>query len=293
MDFSNEAVKSETRIKNDTTKIMNLRSQAEYMLQNVIAMTEMGMDMKERCASGEKYVCYLRSLSIKAGKTISLLQNTGKSFLVLAQKIVTSVMASLDNMPAPDQSCIAIKLEYENLLKVIERELALYDDVEPATLPNNIANMSEKIKYLETKQKLSDNHLLQHSGSVKSVKSDIDEKYPENWSRDSLIDLNNVVNLPPVPEDIFTSFPAKPTRTSSLSSLKSMRKVKLFLQRAANNSDDEDESSDLEEHDFSKIVFSFQIIFTYLLLILDFRETMKRNKPVPNLVHLKKVIWEI
>ncbi|XP_017781435.1 PREDICTED: uncharacterized protein LOC108566189, partial [Nicrophorus vespilloides] len=110
-------------------------------------------------------------------------------------------------------------------------------------------NLSDRIGCLEAKQKLSEAApCVQSSVSVRSVKSDVDEKYPENWSRDSLIDLNTVVNLPPVPEDIFTCFSNKPTRTSSLSSLKGMRKVKLFLQRAANNSDDED-SSDFDEHD--------------------------------------------
>lgn len=241
-------------------KLISLRAQTEHMLQNAIAMTEMGMDLKERCACGGKYVCYLRSLAIRASKTINSLQATGKSFLLLAQKLGTNVMSNIDSTPVADQFCYNIKLEFEKLLGIIEKELAEYEDMEANVgSPSNLNNISEKIKYLEAKQKLSDSHFLQHSGSVKSVKSDVDEKYPENWSRDSLIDLNSVVNLPPVPEDIFTSFSSsKPTRTSSLSSLKSIRKVKLYLQRAAGsnhaNSEEEDESSDLDEHDFSKIV---------------------------------------
>lgn len=245
-------------------KIINLRSQAEHMLQNAVLMTEMGMDLKERSMTGEKYVCYLRSLAVRAGKTISALQASGRTFLLLAQKLAISVMAAIDNMPVADQACYNIKLEYERLLAIIEKELADVEDNESldASVVGhfahvNIANMAEKIKYLEAKQKMSDNSLLPPSNSTKSVKSDVDEKYPENLSRESLIDLNNIVNLPTVPEDIFTTFSSnKPTRTSSLSSLKSMRKVKLFLQRASSGSDDEDESSEPDEHDFTKLVVS-------------------------------------
>lgn len=62
-----------------------------------------------------------------------------------------------------------------------------------------------------------------------------------------MIDLSTVTNLPPVPEDIFTSFVSnnKPVRSSSLSSLKSMRKVKLFLQKAETS--DDDDSSDTDD----------------------------------------------
>lgn len=236
------------------TKLISLRAQTEHMLQNAVNITEMSMDLKEKCTSGAKYVCYLRSLAIRGGKTINLLQNTTKSFLLLAQKMTTNAMTSIDSSPVSDPTCYNIKLEFEKLLTVIDKELAEFDDLDGMNPSSTLAHASEKIKYLEAKQKNSDNHFLAHTSSVKSVKSDVDEKYPENWSRDSLIDLNNVVNLPPVPEDIFTSFSTKPTRTSSLSSLKSMRKVKLFLQRAANNnSDDDEESSDLDEHDFPKL----------------------------------------
>lgn len=255
MDGPDENIRSAMENNVNNNKSVSLRAQIENMLQNAIIMTEMGMDMKERCSAGEKYVCYLRSLSIKAGKTINSLQSVGKSFLSLAQKLITSMMATIDSISLIDPSCYNMKIEYEKLLSIIEKELVDMEDLDNThnnlMIPNNLINVSERIKYLETKQKLStDSSNLQQSGSVKSVKSDIDEKYPENWSRDSLIDLDNVVNLPPVPEDIFTTFANKPSRTSSLSSLKGIRKVKLFLQRAANNtSDEEDDSSELDEHE--------------------------------------------
>lgn len=238
-------------------KILNFRLQTEHMLQNAILMTEMGMGIKERCLSAEKYVSYLRSLTLRAAKNVNALESSGRNFLSLAQKLVISVMSLIDDVPltVSDGSCLNLKLEFEKLLTIIEKELSDIDDIDMSsdTVPN-MTNLTEKIKYLEAKQRMTDTSCLQRSGSVKSVKSDVDEKYPENLSRDSLIDLNNVINLPPVPEDIFATFSNKPTRTSSLSSLKSMRKVKLFLQRAANHSDDEDLSSDPDEHDFPKIV---------------------------------------
>lgn len=110
---------------------------------------------------------------------------------------------------------------------------------------------------------------LPTTSSLRSVKSDVDEKYPENLSKESLIDLNNVVNLPPVPEDIFTSFSGKPTRSASLSSLKSIRKVKLFLQKAE-SSEEDDNSSENEEHDFSKLVYVRNVKSVYFFLVVLF-----------------------
>lgn len=251
-------------------KVISLKMQAEHILQNAILMTELGMDLREKCLIGEKYVCYLRSLAVRAGKTMTTLQSSGRTFLLLAQKLITSAMINIDEMTIVDQTCCNIKLEYERLLNVIGREL---EDVEEAESADNSYNtfgalnlsvMSEKIKHLEAKQKLTDISLLPPSSSTKSVKSDVDEKYPENLSRESLIDLNNVVNLPTVPEDMFTCFSNIPIRTSSLFSLKSMRKVKLFLQRASSASDEEDESSEPEEHDLSKFVVS-KSIFMFVL----------------------------
>lgn len=261
MDFPKENLCALTESAFLNSKSVPLRAQIENMLHNAILMTEMGMDLKERCNAGEKYVCYLRSLSIKAGKTINSLQSSGKSFISLAQKLITALLTSIERISLTDPSCYTMKIECEKLLSVIEKELIEIDDVD--TSHTNVIllspNIEERIKYLEAKQKLSENSYVQHSGSVKSVKSDVDEKYPENLSRDSLIDLDNVTNLPPVPEDTFTTFANKPSRTSSLSSLKGIRKVKLFLQRAANNSDEDDDSSELDEHE-CRIVYIYSLL---------------------------------
>lgn len=246
-------------------KMINLRSQFEHMLHNAVLMTEMAMDLKERCTSGEKYICYLRSLCIRGGKTINAMQSLTKSFLLLTQKFASNAVTSIENAPMEDHFCSSMKTEYEKLLALIEKELSNIEDVEVTeNVSVNLNNIVEKIKHLEVKQnKASDGGHLPPSNSAKSFKSDVDEKYPENWSRESLIDLNNVVNLPSVPEDIF-GYTTKPTRTSSLSSLKSMRKVKLYLQRAGSGSDEDDDNSESDDHDSSgKLVVVRVNLHTY------------------------------
>lgn len=254
---------SKSKLTNKNPKLINERNQFEQMLHNTVLMTEMAMDLKERCGVGEKYICYLRSLAIRGSKTISALQSLTKSFLLLAQKWGTNATTKIENMSVEDHVCSAMKLEYEKLLSVIEKELSDIENAETIdTAYGNLNIISEKIKFLETRQKTSDGVHLPASSSAKSFKSDVDEKYPENLSRESLIDLNSVVNLPSVPEDIF-GYATKPTRTSSLSSLKSMRKVKLYLQRASNASDDEDDNSEPDDHELPK----FTVVSKFVVLI--------------------------
>ncbi|EFA09823.1 hypothetical protein TcasGA2_TC011970 [Tribolium castaneum] len=215
-------------------------STLEDTFQNVVLMTEIGMDLKERCNAAEKYMTHLKLLLSQATRAIETLHSTSKYSLLQAKKLLSGTNVANSNANT--------RHDYEKLLGVIDRQLSDFDDlkdIETESEHSNSSYISEKIKFLESKQKLFD-HNLPPSGSNKSVKCDIDEKYPESWSRDSSIDLNNVVNLPPVPEDVFTSFTNKPKRSSSLSSLKSMRKVKLFLQRAE-YSDEDDLSSDNDE----------------------------------------------
>lgn len=235
-------------------RLINLRSQFEHTLLNTVMMTEIAMDLKDRCLTGEKYVTYLRSITVKATKNLSNLQSLTKSFLLVAQRLANGVLGTIENIPVTDPTFAVIKSEYEKLLLVLEKELADSEDIDPSDhiMSSNLGSISEKIKQLETRQKISDNTpYLPPTNSAKSFKSDVDEKYPENLGRDSLIDLNTVVNLPSVPEDIF-GYTSRPTRTSSLSSLKSLRKVKLYLQRACNASDDEEDTSENDDHDMTK-----------------------------------------
>ena len=239
----------------NSVRMINLRSQLEQMVLNTTLMTETAMDLKERCVAGEKYVCYLRSLAVRASRVMTVMQNSSKSFLLLAQRLLLSVIKIINATPSSDKC--GLKLECEKLLAILEREVMEIEDLDAAEASTtgdlcnvNAQTITDKIRYLEAKQKMSESSFLPPTSSARSIRSDVDEKYPESWSKESLIDLNNVMNLPPVPEDIFTSF-SKPVRSSSLSSLKGLRKVKLFLQRAAQS--EEDAQSECEDHDMVQV----------------------------------------
>lgn len=164
----------------------------------------------------------------------------------------------------------------DNISAVVNRESSALENTEETIVELNLEQLSEKIRVLETRNRTnSENNINAKPSSSRGSKVcitstesvfesnvifqiDINEKYPEDLSRESLIDLNTVANLPTVPEDIFTSFVSnKPVRSSSLSSLKSMRKVKLFLQKA--ESSDDDDSSDTDDHDYSRLVYVSEI----------------------------------
>ncbi|CAG9865316.1 unnamed protein product [Phyllotreta striolata] len=217
---------------------MNAKSTAcdhvEGALAGALLLTEVGVDLRGCYVSGVRCVGQLKSIVNGTEKTIKALQATSRCALEQAYKMVSTI-----------DSNERVK-EREELIAIIKKQL---DDLEhKESIDTNHCQRNDSVRMLETKQKSCDN--IPWSVNSKGSKGDINEKYPGSISRESLIDLNSVTNLPPVPEDIFTSFSTKPTRSSSLSSLKSMRKVKMFLQKAE-NSDDED-SSEVEEHDYPK-----------------------------------------
>lgn len=80
-----------------SAKNIGLRAQSEHMLHNAVIMTQMAMELRERTASGEKYVCYLRTLALRAGRVITAMQNSGRSFLLLAQKICMAAIKTIGN----------------------------------------------------------------------------------------------------------------------------------------------------------------------------------------------------
>ncbi|XP_019877261.1 uncharacterized protein LOC109605127 [Aethina tumida] len=203
----------------------------EAVLRQSLLMVEAALENKERFVTGVDYLCALKG-------ALDELQTISKNSLLNARNILLSNLATCNEQ---------VKCYHDKLLNIVERELSDMDDVREADYDINMKQIHDKIRHLESKYKLS------HSSNKSSVKSDIDEKYPENLSRESLIDMNNISSLPPVPEDIVTMFAhsSKPSRTSSLSSLKNMRKVQLFLQKAETS--DEDESSENDE--ISKLEF--------------------------------------
>lgn len=229
----------------------------ENVLQQAIYITQAAMELQERYNSGEKYINYLKTITVGAEKAVMGLKLISRASLIHAENLIRTQLNLLETTDP-------IRNDFSKLLNIIEKQTTESDEGNADLIGNrDLNNLSEKIKFLEMRQQMKQKESISfgQSSSSRSVnKMDIDEKYPENLSRESLIDLNNVANLPPVPEDIFTSFSiAKPTRSSSLSSLKSMRKVKLFLQKAENS--DEDEScSDNDE--YGKFLVSKQIYFT-------------------------------
>lgn len=230
-----------------SAKLVGLRTQYEQMLHNALLVTEMATELKGRAQAGEKYVRNLRNLAVKAAKINSTMHSSGKSFIVMGQRLALSALKNLEaSQVPPDANTQRLKQEYERLLVILDKELLDMDDIEIDINSVTPAGISERLRHLEAKQKYSDMNFLPPTSSARSFRPEVDDKYPGNWSKESLIDFNNVVNLPPVPEDIFFTSFSKPTRTSSLSSLKSIRKVKLYLQRAVNSEDEESEYDDQE-----------------------------------------------
>lgn len=224
-------------------------NQSEQMLYNATIMTEMAMDIKEKCHSANKHLSDLRNSTVRAYKSLNSILRENESFLALAHKLALSV-AYLNEHCEYSKKYNNIKYETDKLLTILEKELADIED--PVDLNSNndcFKNISEKLKHMEDRQRSSD---LNSSSSARSSKSDIDEKYPEKWLKNSFLDLNNAVNLPPVPEYMpMNNLTAK--TPSKLYSLKKYRRIKLLLKRVESNSDEENDESGSEGQNLSNI----------------------------------------
>ncbi|XP_072400168.1 uncharacterized protein [Diabrotica undecimpunctata] len=197
-------------------------------LSNAILLTEAGVDLRRCYVSGRKCISQLRNIINTTENAVNALQSTAKRVLEQANKMVVEINNGRGTK------------EGQELMSVIDKHLTGLS----WSSEIDVQQMTEKMRHFD--KKFYENTVP--SWTNKNVRSDINEKYPESLSRESLIDLTTIVNLPPVPEDIPTGFFKKPTRSSSLSSLKSMRKVKLFLQKAENS--DDDDSSDIDDQDY-------------------------------------------
>ncbi|XP_049778789.1 uncharacterized protein LOC126175829 [Schistocerca cancellata] len=156
------------------------------------------------------------------------------------------VIHSINELSAGDAVGFSVlQHQAERLLSVISHEAIqqCVDDTEHL----QTSGLSDRILRLESRARPVQG--VDSSVNTRGSRCDIDERYPDmSSSRESLMDLGNVVSLPPVPEDSLGNFCKLAVRTSSLSSLKNFRKVKLCLQRA---SSEEDEDSESEEHSFA------------------------------------------
>lgn len=145
-------------------------------IANLLKYVFPALELKDRTALAEKYVCYLRSLSVRTGRVVSAMQQTGKSLLIGAHKLTNSIKL-MDTAPEP---CFTVKLECEKLISILEKEIAELDDFEnvEAILAteckrDSLATIAQKIRYFEEKQKGPDSPGPPRTGSGRSLKADV------------------------------------------------------------------------------------------------------------------------
>lgn len=181
---------------------------AKLILQNVKKISQLSSQFKHETKLYENNLDTLNKLVFQAGKDVTSLQNCLDSFLLVAKNLV---YVSLEMVPVGDPNFNTFKEEANKLLNIL-------DDI------------TEDEDQFENKLKSTFNRA--HSNSIKCL--NINEKYPDRCSRESLLDISNIVSLPTVPEDVFADF-SRPRRTMSSSSLKNMRRVKMCLQKMSDD----------------------------------------------------------
>lgn len=179
---------------------------AELILQNVTILSELTAHLIRETKNGENSINSINNLMFQVGKDLSSIQQCVDSLIIIAKKLVH---LSLQIVPLKDPNFKSLKNEADKLLNVLD----------------------EVKKQEEDKNEGRWRHLDKVAPSKGSLKCLVD-KYPERCSKESLLDISNIVNLPTVPEDTFASF-QRPNKTLSSCSLKNLRKVKLCLQKAA------------------------------------------------------------
>lgn len=126
----------------NTTDSLLLKNNLESLhniLHNAVTITEVGMDLKERFLSGEKYICYLKTVVAGADKAMSALHSISKSSLEQAQQMLISVRES--NVTP------TFKHERERLLAVIEKQIRDLDLHMDTNFENvDASRISEKIR---------------------------------------------------------------------------------------------------------------------------------------------------
>lgn len=265
---------------NPSRDLITLQIQAEKMLSDALRFTEIAMDLKCKSRAGAKLICNLHSYSVRSNCQVTAMSNTSEEFFVFAQKLCLSAISKIDSILENDPSYVNIKQQYEKLLAILESVITRpVEDlgckevfVRNATNTLNETSITEKIQELEARQialSETDFSRLISTPSLRSCRFDTDEKYPESLSHDSLLEPSTVSNLPTLSEDIFMSSSSNPVRSISLCSLKSLRKLKMSLQRARSSLDDsvtECEESDLLIHVRLLKIYTTNCLISTLLL---------------------------
>ncbi|GLV32360.1 hypothetical protein CBL_00931 [Carabus blaptoides fortunei] len=232
---------------------LNGNSNVEQMLYNAILMTEMAMDIKENCNTADKHLSNLRNGILHAYKSLNSILRENENLLSLAHNVALSV-AFLNEQCEYSKKHNNIKYETDKLLRILEKELANTEETGTTDLNSNeehLKHISEKLKRLESRQRFR--YL---NASIRCSKgSDIDEKYPEKWLKSSFLDLDSAVKLPSVPECTSVDN-GRVKKSSSVASFKKYRRIKLLLQRAESNSDEENDESGSEGQNSSHITLS-------------------------------------
>ncbi|KAG8225487.1 hypothetical protein J437_LFUL009480 [Ladona fulva] len=210
-------------------------TQCEQIIRHLVTITETTLDLGDKIALAEKHICLLRSLTAKEARTVITLKSIKRAILQNTLKIVRSNLYYLNNGSENDIKNNNLKFLHERLNKILEKESEAEDmDFSDLTESRNECSMhflAEKIQSLELKKRVDTAAAVSATAATfKLHKADIDIKFPESCSRESLLEFESRTSLPPVPEDAFTSF-MRPARSYSLSSFKNMKKMKHTLKQ--------------------------------------------------------------
>lgn len=111
----------------------------QNILYNAVMITEVGIDLKERFVSGEKYINYLKTVIVGADKAMCALHTIAKSSLEQAQQILNSVREA-DVTPT-------FQHERDRLLIVIDKQIRDLDYHMDSNFENvDASRISEKIR---------------------------------------------------------------------------------------------------------------------------------------------------
>lgn len=192
----------------------NYSESAHLILQNLSILKHLTDQLKEENRKGEDQIKLLNVLSSEAENRATALHNCVDSLISVAEHLA---QVSLAMVPPYDPNFHKLKAQADKLLTAL-------NDTSGEPLLEGMskgANLSSNI-------------------GVKCL--NVYEKYPEHYcSRESLLEMNSVIALPPVPEDAFADF-NRPVRTKSSGSIKNLRRVKMcFMQRMSDDESDENE----------------------------------------------------
>ncbi|XP_046389713.1 uncharacterized protein LOC124158595 [Ischnura elegans] len=228
----------------------------DEVLLHLVTISETVREVNNKLNVAERHINYLKNLTAKEGRTLINLRSTTKALLQNAMTVAQSTIKCLESEPYGHKNEKVIDL-CERLYNIMEKDSQPDVDNTENSVPEegdiDLSRLTDKIEYMESKQKSNESIYSPASHNFyKSYRSDIDEKYPESCSRESLLDLDFGATLPPVPEGAFTDF-KRPPRSCSLSSIKNIKKMKLTLRPCYDDNELDAEENSLGMDQFHKL----------------------------------------